>query len=160
MSSRLSTRRAVIPFLASAQNRQHHPDIRVPKSEDGPPHPLPQRTERGELTRRDIGVVMPQELFAPERLQTLQHPVPDPSTPDRSDDFTLEVKRVSSDIGNVPFSLSGLIVRRDKVADEREDRHHDVFGDRHDVRAGHLLLSGLPFGRNSVIVSTERELSL
>ena len=29
-------------------------------------------------------------------------------------------------------------MRRDEVADEQEDAHDDVLGDRHDVRASHL----------------------
>lgn len=89
-------------------------------------------------TFRQRSVIVVQQLLAVKRLQTLQHPEPDPPSPNRADDLVLQVVRVPRDLGHVPVTALDHLVCGDKVADEEEDAHHDVLCDGHDVRAGHL----------------------
>jgi hypothetical protein len=72
MSSRLSTRRAVIPDFAPGCQPYILPDSGIGE---------------GRLTLGDISVIVPQELFAPERLKSLKDPVPDPTTSDGTNDL-------------------------------------------------------------------------
>lgn len=81
------------------------------------------------LTGRNVGIVVPQELFASERLESLQDPVSNPTAADGTDDFSFEVKRVSGNVGDIPFARPGLIVGGNKVSYEDENRHEDMLGD-------------------------------
>lgn len=121
MSSSFSTRRALTALAASL-----------------PCISMFTRPEPESLTGRQVHVVEPQELLAVEALQPAQHPIPDTSRSDSTHDLVLEVKGVTSDIGDRPIVVDDLLVRWGVVADEVEDGHDDVLGDGDDVTPGHL----------------------
>lgn len=81
-------------------------------------------------------IVEVEELLAIECLQSSQNTLPDSSDGDGPDDFVLEIVLAFGDCCDVPISTRNLFVGRDEVADEDEDGHDDVFGNRYDVGAG------------------------
>jgi hypothetical protein len=109
ISSRLSTLRALIPFLASTISSI--------------------RTLTKKFTLGKISVVVPQQLFTAERLQPLQHPITNSTTTNSTNHLVLEIKGISSNVGYVPLAGPGLIMGGDKVSYKDEDGHDDVFSD-------------------------------
>lgn len=94
--------------------------------------------------RGEVSVIEPQKLLAFEGLQSLQDSVSDPTTAYGTDNLTLEVKGVTSDVGNVPVIGLDLLMSWNKVANQKQDGHYHMFGNRHDVGAGNLSNSDLP----------------
>lgn len=90
------------------------------------------------LLGRQRLIVKVQQLLAVERLETAEHTLSDTSDSNGSDNLALEVVLVLSDLSNVPFTLGNLLVGGDKVADESQDGHDNVLGDRDDVGASNL----------------------
>ena len=90
------------------------------------------------LVRRQGLVVVVQQLLAVKRLEPPQHPLADPAHADGTDDLVLEVVLVLGHGSHVPVAALDLLVGGDEVADEDQDGHDDVLGDRDDVGAGDL----------------------
>lgn len=90
------------------------------------------------LTLGQGSVVVVEELLAVEGHQTLEDTVADTTAADGADDLALEVERVAGDVGDDPVAALDHLVGRDEVADEEEDAHHDMLGDRGHVGAGDL----------------------
>lgn len=67
-----------------------------------------------------------------------------PST-NSTDNLALQIVRVACNLCDVPISTADLIVCGHKVSDQEQDRHHDVLGDRDDIRAGYFCDSDLVF---------------
>lgn len=83
-------------------------------------------------------VVEVEQLLAVEGLEAAEHTLADAADGDGANDLVLEVVLVLGDLCDVPFTLDDLLVGGDKVADESEDGHDDVLGDRDDVGASDL----------------------
>lgn len=83
-------------------------------------------------------VVVVEELLAVEGLETAEDTLTNTADSDSTDDLTLEVELVLGDGGNIPVTVLDLLVGGDKVADEKEDGHDDVLGNRDDVGASDL----------------------
>ena len=83
-------------------------------------------------------VVEVEKLLAVEGLQAAQHALTDTSNGDGSDDLAFQVELVLGGSGHVPLAGLDHLVGGDEVADENEDGHDDVLGNRDDVRAGDL----------------------
>lgn len=81
------------------------------------------------LTFWERGVVIIQKLLAIERLEALQDPVPNPTSADGTNDFSLEIEGVPGNLRDVPVATFNHFVSRHEVPDEQEDRHHDVLCD-------------------------------
>jgi len=96
------------------------------------------RSDKSELAFWKRGIVIVQKLLATKRLEALQDSVPNPSSTNGTDNFTLKIKGVPSDVGDVPFPALDHFVSGHEVPDEQEDRHHDVLRHRSDVGSGHF----------------------
>lgn len=81
-------------------------------------------------------VVEVEELLAIECLQSSQNTLSDSSDGDGPDDLVLKIVLAFGDRCDIPIATRDLFVGWDKVADEDEDGHDDVFGNRDDVGAG------------------------
>ena len=81
-------------------------------------------------------VIEVQQFLAVEWLQSSQDTLTNSSDSNGTDDLTLKIELVLGGSGNVPFSGLDLLVCRDEVTDEDENRHDNVLSDRDDVRAG------------------------
>jgi len=81
-------------------------------------------------------VVVVQQLLAVKCLQSAEHTLANTANSDSTDNLVLEIVLVLGHGGNVPVSTADHLVGRDEVADEGEDGHDDVLGDRDDVGAG------------------------
>ena len=92
----------------------------------------------GLLLGRQGLVVKVEKLLAVEGLQAAQHTLADASDGDGSDDLAFQVELVLGGSGYVPLTGLDHLVGGDEVADEHEDGHDDVLGDRDDVGAGDL----------------------
>ena len=88
------------------------------------------------LLRRQRLIVKVQQLLAVERLQAPQHPFADAADGDGADYLALKVVLILRNLGHVPVAAFDLLVGRDEVANEGEDGHHNMFGDRDDVGSG------------------------
>lgn len=77
-----------------------------------------------------------QELLAVEGLEALENAEADAASSEGSDNLALEVEGALGDGGNLPVAAGDLLVRRDKVAHEDQDRHDHVLRDRDDVAGG------------------------
>ena len=73
-----------------------------------------------------------------ERLQAAQHRAADPPRGDGADVHALDVVGARDAIGDVPAALAHPIVRREVIAHEAEDHHHDMLGDADRVAVGHF----------------------
>ena len=80
-------------------------------------------------------VVEVEELLAVECLQPAEHTLTDTANSNGTDDLVLEVVLVLGNSGDVPVTGLDLLVSGHEVADEDEDGHDDVLGDRNDVGA-------------------------
>lgn len=83
-------------------------------------------------------VVVVQKLLAVKRHQALEDAEANAARTDGADDLALEIKRVARNLADLPVAALDLLVRRDEVADEEEDGHHNVLRDGDDVRASNL----------------------
>ena len=83
-------------------------------------------------------VVEVQKLLAVERLQTAQDTLTDTANGNGTNGLALKVVLVLGDLSDVPVAACNLLVSRHEVADEGEDGHNDVLGDRDDVGASDL----------------------
>lgn len=83
-------------------------------------------------------VVIVEQLLAVKRLQTTENALANTATANGANHFVFQVVLVLGHGGNVPVTAGNLLVRGDEVADQHEDGHQDVFGDRDDVAARHL----------------------
>lgn len=83
--------------------------------------------------RREWLVVEVKQLLAVERLQSPQNALSDTANSDGTDDLVLEIVLTLRNGSDIPVSRCDLLVRRDEVADEDEDGHDDVLGDRNDI---------------------------
>lgn len=83
-------------------------------------------------------VVVVQQLLAVKRLEPAQHALADAADRHGAHHLALEVELVLGGLGHVPPPGLDHLVRGDEVADEHEDRHDDVLGDRDDVGARHF----------------------
>ena len=68
----------------------------------------------------------------------MQDPVPNPTSANSANDFTLEIKSVPSNISDGPVATLGHLMSGHEVPDEQQNRHHNVLCDRSDVGPGHL----------------------
>jgi hypothetical protein len=80
-------------------------------------------------------VVVVEQLLAVEGLETAQHTFTDTSNSDGSDDLVLEVELVLGNGGNIPFTVADLLVGRDEVANQSQNGHDNVLGDRDNIAA-------------------------
>jgi len=92
----------------------------------------------GLLLGRQRLVIVVEELLAVECLQTAEDTLSDTANGNGTDDLVLEIVLVLGDGGDVPVTGGNLLVGRDEVADEDEDGHDDVLGNRDDVGASDL----------------------
>jgi hypothetical protein len=83
-------------------------------------------------------VVKVQQLLALKGAQAAEHALTDAANSDGTDNLVLEVVLVLSNLSHVPLALDNLLVGRDEVADEGQDGHDNVLGDRDDVGARDL----------------------
>src|SRR6202012_5260008 len=67
-----------------------------------------------------------------------QHAEADPPGGDGADLHALHVVGAGDAVGDVPAAVDHRLVAGDVVADEAEDHHHDVLGDRDRVAVGAL----------------------
>lgn len=84
-------------------------------------------------TFRERVVVVVQQLFGVERLETLQHPVPNATGTKSTDDLAFEIVRVARNVGYLPVAAFNHLMRGHEVANKQENIHHDVLGDGDDV---------------------------
>ena len=68
---------------------------------------------------RESGVVIVQKLLG--GLGGLQDPVPNPTCPNGTDDFTFEIGGLPSDIGDVLVAALDHLVSGHEVPDEQKD---------------------------------------
>jgi hypothetical protein len=78
-------------------------------------------------------VVVVEQLLAVEGLETAQHTFTDTTNGDGSDDLVLEVKLVLGDGSNIPFPVADLLVGGDEVANQSQNGHDNVLGDRDNI---------------------------
>jgi hypothetical protein len=90
------------------------------------------------LLGREGLVVEVQKLLALEGLETTEHTLTNTANGDGTDNLVLEIVLVLGDLGDVPLTLSNLLVGGDEVADESEDGHDDMLSDRDNVGASDL----------------------
>lgn len=90
------------------------------------------------LLRRQGLIVEVQQFLAVEWLQAAKHPFADTANSNGTNNLVLQVILVLGYGSDIPVAGSDLLVRRDEVADQDEDGHDDVLGNRDDVRAGDL----------------------
>lgn len=83
-------------------------------------------------------VVEVQKLLAVERLETAEHTFTNAANSNGTDDLVLEIKLVLGHSCDVPLPALDLLVCGNEVADEGEDGHDDMLGDRDDVAAGNF----------------------
>lgn len=83
-------------------------------------------------------VVEVQEFLAVEGLEPSEDTLADTANGNGTDDLALEVVLVLSNLGDVPVAVLDLLVCGNEVADEGEDGHDDVLGDRDDVGSSNL----------------------
>ncbi|KAB8291790.1 hypothetical protein EYC80_006584 [Monilinia laxa] len=83
-------------------------------------------------------VIKVQQLLAVKRLQSSQDTLTDSTHCNGTDDLALEIKLVLGGGCNVPLASLDLLVCGYKVADQNQDGHDDVLGDRYDVGSGYL----------------------
>lgn len=81
------------------------------------------------LAFRERGVIIIQKFLAVEGLEALQDPVSNPTGSNCTNNFTLEIESIPSDLGDIPFAALYHFVSGHKVPDEQEDRHHNVLCD-------------------------------
>lgn len=92
-------------------------------------------------------VVEVQKLLAVERLETSQDTLSNTSYSDGTDNLALEIELVLGSGSDIPLTSLDLFVCGDEVADEDEDGHDDVLGDRDDVGAGNFSNGDAAIGR-------------
>lgn len=80
-------------------------------------------------------VVEVEELLAVEGLQAAEDTLTDTANGNGSDNLALEIELVLGGLGDVPVATGDLLTCGAKVADESEDGHDNVLGDRDDVGA-------------------------
>jgi len=97
-----------------------------------------QGSDTRKITVRERVIVIVQKLLAIEGLEALQDPVSNPTSTNGTDNFTLEIKGVPSDVSDFPVATLDHLVSGHEVPDEQEDRHHHVFCDGGDVGPGHF----------------------
>lgn len=146
MSSSFSTRRALIPFLASGDQYLLRSSVGFLEREGGGGDEI-------RLTLWDIGVVEPQQLLAVERRESLKYSIANTTGTNCTDHFSLKVKRVSSDLCDVPLVVSDLVMCGHKVADKEEDRHQDVLCDRDDIGSGDLESGSTSLSSSNALLS-------
>ncbi len=73
-----------------------------------------------------------------ERVQPAQHRQTDPACGDRPDRHALEIVGALDAVRDVPAALHDPLVRRDVVANQRQDHHHHVFRHADAVGVGDL----------------------
>jgi hypothetical protein len=83
-------------------------------------------------------VVVVEELLAVEGLETAQNTLTDTANGNGTDNLVLEVKLVLGDGGNIPVTVTDLVVGRDEVADKGQDGHDNVLSNGDDVGAGNF----------------------
>lgn len=66
-------------------------------------------------------VIVVEELLAVERLQALEDSVANAASTKGADDLALQIVRVAGSLSDVPLTVAGLVVSRNKVADQVED---------------------------------------
>mmetsp|Transcript_21820 Transcript_21820/g.30829 ORF Transcript_21820/g.30829 Transcript_21820/m.30829 type:complete len:305 (+) Transcript_21820:399-1313(+) len=101
----------------------------------------------------DFGVVSQVQLFfdrlgeavavsvvelAAKGVHTAQNSQTDTARGDGPDVHTFNVVSALYAVSDVPAAVDDLVVTRDVVADQRQDHHADVFGDRDGVAEGHF----------------------
>jgi hypothetical protein len=92
-------------------------------------------------------VVEVQKLLAVERLEASQDTLSNTSYSDGTDNLALEIELVLGSGSDIPLTSLDLFVCGDEVADEDEDSHDDVLGDRDDVGAGDFSNGDAAIGR-------------
>lgn len=83
-------------------------------------------------------VVVVEQFLAVEWLQSAEDTLANSADGNGSDDLSFKIVFILSHSGHVPLARRDLLVCGDKVTDESEDGHDDVFSDRDDVAAGHF----------------------
>lgn len=83
-------------------------------------------------------VVVVEELLAVKCLESAQNTLTNTAHSNGTDRLSLQVVLVLGNSGNVPVTRSDLLVSWNKVADQHENGHDDMFSDGHDVGARDL----------------------
>lgn len=83
-------------------------------------------------------VVVVEQLLAIERLQPAEHTLADAAHGDGANNLALEVVLGLGGLGDVPVAALDGLVGRVVVADQDQNGHYDVLGNRDDVGARHL----------------------
>ncbi|KAH3661042.1 hypothetical protein OGATHE_005374 [Ogataea polymorpha] len=96
-------------------------------------------------------VVVVEQLLRVEGHKSLQHTVADSACSDGGNDLALDVEGVLGDLGHVPAARDDLLVSRNKVPHQHQHRHHNVLGNRNDVRTGHLQHRNVSAGLVDVV---------
>lgn len=80
-------------------------------------------------------VVEVEELLAVKGLETAENTLTDTADSDGADSLALKIVLLLGDGGDIPVTLSDLLVSGDEVADKDENGHDDVLSDRDDIAA-------------------------
>lgn len=83
-------------------------------------------------------VVEVEKLLAVEGLEAAENTLTDAADGDGTDNLVLKIVLLLGNSSDVPVAALDLLVGRHKVADEDEDGHDDVLGNRDDVGASDL----------------------
>ena len=83
-------------------------------------------------------VVVVEELLAVEGLQTAKDTLANTANTDSSHYLVLKVEFVLGHSSNIPLTIADLVMGGDKVANEGQNGHQDMFGHGHDVGASNL----------------------
>jgi hypothetical protein len=91
-------------------------------------------------------VVIIEELLAVEGLETAEHTLTDAANTNGSDNLVLKVELVLSNSGDIPVTVTDLVVGGDEVADEEEDSHDNVLSDGDNIGTSDLSNSNTTVG--------------
>ena len=83
-------------------------------------------------------IIKVEEFFAVERLEASQNTLTNTPNSNSTDNLALKIELVLGSTSNVPLASLDLLVCGDKIADQDEDGHDDMFCDGDDVRASNF----------------------
>ncbi|KAH3671631.1 hypothetical protein OGAPHI_000336 [Ogataea philodendri] len=96
-------------------------------------------------------VVVVQQLLRVERKESFQDSVANSSSTNGGNNLTFDVKGVLGNLGDVPAARDDLLVGRNKVSHQHQDGHHNVLGNRNNVRSSHLENGNVSSGLVDVV---------
>ena len=83
-------------------------------------------------------VVVVEKLLAVEGLQAAKDTLANTANTDSSHHLVLKVEFVLRDSSNIPLAIADLVMGGDEVANQGQNRHHNMLGHGNHVGAGHL----------------------